>query len=64
MAYGIGANDVANAFATSVGSRTLTMKSAIAIAVVSGQCQQAGSPGTPGRVYASRPGEPAGSRQS
>lgn len=34
MAYGIGANDVANAFATSVGSRTLKMWHAICIAAV------------------------------
>jgi sodium-dependent phosphate transporter len=33
-AYGIGANDVANAFGTSVGSRTLSMWSAVAIAAV------------------------------
>eukprot|EP00882_Tetradesmus_deserticola_P030892 GHRQ01034890.1.p2 GENE.GHRQ01034890.1~~GHRQ01034890.1.p2 ORF type:complete len:117 (+),score=19.12 GHRQ01034890.1:207-557(+) len=33
-AYGIGANDVANSFGTSVGSKTLKMWSAVAIAAV------------------------------
>ena len=34
MAWGIGANDVANAMATSVGSRALTIKQAILVAAV------------------------------
>ncbi len=34
MAWGIGANDVANAMATSVGSRALTVKQAILVAAV------------------------------
>ena len=34
MAWGIGANDVANAMATSIGSRALTVKQALIVAAV------------------------------
>jgi PiT family inorganic phosphate transporter len=34
MAWGIGANDVANAMATSVGSKAITVKTAILIAAI------------------------------
>lgn len=34
MAWGIGANDVANAMATSIGSRAITVKQAVIIAAI------------------------------
>ncbi|KAH7306038.1 putative phosphate-repressible Na+/phosphate cotransporter Pho89 [Stachybotrys elegans] len=46
-AWNIGANDVANSFATSVSSRSLTMKQAMAVAAV---CEFAGSVAVGSRV--------------
>lgn len=40
VAWGIGANDVANSFATSVGARALTLKQAVLVAAV---CEFGGS---------------------
>ena len=36
MAWGVGANDVANAMGTSVGSKAITIKQAIVIAILFG----------------------------
>lgn len=42
MAYGIGANDIANSFGTSVGSRALTIRQALIVAAV---CEMSGALG-------------------